>query len=286
MARYELPDGKSGKFFEITLEGNRVVTVTGIAGAYSFKSDGKTIYGSDSGRKGGRTYKDADAAQKAYDKAVAAKRAEGYKRVDRPDDVVEVTTDALRDAALEAMIAGASPGDAGPYLVYADWLEHRGDPRGEFIALQHAKQQPTDNARFLELKKREQALLFAHERAWIGDVTVACAHRLKLDWRLGFIESARINATTNPTEPPLAAVLESLLRSPAGCAVRSLELLGMPNDRSAELFAALAKLPSPGLRTVKATTRCADLVAAREISEAHRRRLEAARVEIEVTLYD
>lgn len=290
MARYELPDGKSGKFFEITLEGNRVVTVTGVSGAYSFKSDGKTLYGTNAGRQGGRTYKDAAAAKKAYEKAVAEKKAEGYKRVDRPDDIVEVTAAALRDASLEALVVAASSGDAGPHLVYADWLTHRGDARGEWIALHHAKRQPADNARFLELKKREQALLFAHERAWLGDVTVACAHRVKLDWWLGFIESARIGAPTNPTEPSMAAVLESLLGSPAGCALRSLELVGMipgmPTECSDDVFAALAQLPSPGLRNVKTTSRCADLARAREIADVHQRRLEAAGVEVEVVLYD
>jgi uncharacterized protein (TIGR02996 family) len=28
-----------------------------------------------------------------------------------------------------------NPGDGGPRLVYADWLEERGDPRGEFLQL-------------------------------------------------------------------------------------------------------------------------------------------------------
>ena len=30
----------------------------------------------------------------------------------------------------------AAPDDDAPRLVYADWLQERGDPRGEFIALQ------------------------------------------------------------------------------------------------------------------------------------------------------
>jgi uncharacterized protein (TIGR02996 family) len=34
------------------------------------------------------------------------------------------------DALLQAVLA--SPDDDTPRLVYADWLEERGDPRGEF----------------------------------------------------------------------------------------------------------------------------------------------------------
>lgn len=40
------------------------------------------------------------------------------------------------EAAFLAAIA-AAPGDPTPRLVYADWLEERGDPRAEFIRLQH-----------------------------------------------------------------------------------------------------------------------------------------------------
>ncbi|MBA3538368.1 MAG: TIGR02996 domain-containing protein, partial [Deltaproteobacteria bacterium] len=37
---------------------------------------------------------------------------------------------------LEAAIL-ADPDDTAAYLVYADWLQSRGDPRGELIVLQH-----------------------------------------------------------------------------------------------------------------------------------------------------
>lgn len=286
MARYELRDDKAGKFFEITLAGNRVATIAGIVGAYSTRSDGHTFYGSDAGRRGGRTYKDATAARAAFDKAVAAKKAEGYERVDRPEELSEATSKVEREPALEAAIAASSGNDDAPFLVYADWLQERGDPRGEFIALQTAKQQQSDPSAFMQFKQREQALRFAYERAWIGEVTFACGHRLKLDWKHGFIENARIGATTNPTEPPMAAVLESLLRSPAGCAIRSLELVGSPHERSAELLAALALLPSPGLRRVRGDSRCADLAAARTSYEAHRIRIEAAQAVVHVHLFE
>lgn len=37
----------------------------------------------------------------------------------------------------------AAPDEDGPRLVYADWLQQRGDPRGEFIALQLAGKRTT-----------------------------------------------------------------------------------------------------------------------------------------------
>lgn len=285
VARYELSDHATGKFWEIIVEGRVVTTRSGTVGAYSSKLDGKTLYGTDRGRSGKRTYKDAHAAQEAYDKAVAEKRAEGYRRVDRPDDIVEARAEVHRDAALEAMIASAAPGDTASYLVYADWLQQRGDPRGELIALQHAMHQERDTKTFLAFKQREQALRFAHERAWLGDVTVACAHRLKLDWRLGFVEDARIAASTYPSEPPLAEVLGALLRSPAGCAVRGLELTAPPDGRADELVAAAALLPTPSLRKFKGRSRCGDLEATRAAFAPYQARIAAAGVIVDVHLF-
>lgn len=45
----------------------------------------------------------------------------------------------------DAMLAAieAAPDEDGPRLVYADWLQQRGDPRGEFIALQLAGKRTT-----------------------------------------------------------------------------------------------------------------------------------------------
>ena len=40
-----------------------------------------------------------------------------------------------RRAFLDSLIA--SPKDAAPWLVYADWLDERGDPRGEYLRLVH-----------------------------------------------------------------------------------------------------------------------------------------------------
>jgi uncharacterized protein (TIGR02996 family) len=65
----------------------------------------------------------------------------------------------------------ADPEDDAPRLVYADWLEERGDPRGEFIRLQcRLAALPEDDAHWPELKQREGELLEAHGKAWLRDV--------------------------------------------------------------------------------------------------------------------
>jgi uncharacterized protein (TIGR02996 family) len=101
------------------------------------------------------------------------------------------------DAFLRAI--AESPDDDAPRLIYADWLDERGDPRGEFIRVQCelARMPPgdppghvtradaygfqceltlmtpdeprsPDALRRQELQAREQALLTAHAATWLG----------------------------------------------------------------------------------------------------------------------
>jgi uncharacterized protein (TIGR02996 family) len=70
------------------------------------------------------------------------------------------------DAFLQAILE--DPDNDEARLVYADWLEERGDPRGEFIRLQCAKPNPhgmTDEM-WEERYDREQVLLAKHGKQW------------------------------------------------------------------------------------------------------------------------
>jgi uncharacterized protein (TIGR02996 family) len=66
----------------------------------------------------------------------------------------------------------ANPTDEGPRLVYADWLEERGDPRGEFLRLQTALMgMPRKDKRWAGLRKRLKELrsrLDAEALAWFN----------------------------------------------------------------------------------------------------------------------
>ena len=58
-----------------------------------------------------------------------------------------------------------------PRLIYADYLEERGDPRGEFIRLQvELAQTPADDPDG-ELLEREAKLLRAYESDWLGSLS-------------------------------------------------------------------------------------------------------------------
>ena len=72
--------------------------------------------------------------------------------------------------ALEDAIA-ADFDDLGSHKAYADFLMDQDDPRGEFIQVQLALEDPARPARDRkELQKREAALLKKHGREWLGEL--------------------------------------------------------------------------------------------------------------------
>ena len=85
---------------------------------------------------------------------------------------------------LEAI--AAHPDDDAPRLVYADWLEERGDPRGAFIRLQCALERlAVDDPRRSLLEDEADELLDAREQEWVAPL-----HGQADDWRFrrGFVE--------------------------------------------------------------------------------------------------
>src|SRR5437868_12607954 len=73
------------------------------------------------------------------------------------------------DAFLEAIVA--QPDDDTPRLVYADWLEERGDPRGEFIQVQcRLARMGEGEPGFSRYQERERELLDQHRLDWLGEL--------------------------------------------------------------------------------------------------------------------
>jgi uncharacterized protein (TIGR02996 family) len=54
----------------------------------------------------------------------------------------------------------------GPRLVYADWLDERGDPRGEFIRLQCELERLTDAGRKAQIETQCHELFIRHRADW------------------------------------------------------------------------------------------------------------------------
>ncbi len=120
-------------------------------------------------------------------------------------------------AELEALIE-ADLDSVEPFLVYADWLQARGDPRGELAALQHRlATSPTD-----ELREEEGRLLSARAAALLGPLA-DCPQIARLGWRLGFVERACLFVDRSPDydEPTL---MRTFLAHPACRFLRELVL--------------------------------------------------------------
>src|ERR1043165_7811706 len=64
----------------------------------------------------------------------------------------------------------ADPDNDIPRLIYADWLEERGDPRGEFIRLQCQRASLPEDATQARtrLLAREEEFLSRHRQVWSG----------------------------------------------------------------------------------------------------------------------
>jgi uncharacterized protein (TIGR02996 family) len=85
------------------------------------------------------------------------------------------------------------PEEDGVRLVYADWLEERGDTdRAEFIRVQcELARIGAADPRRRELAFRERVLLKKHERAWLGPLRGALK---RWQFRRGFLGEAHLDA--------------------------------------------------------------------------------------------
>lgn len=207
MPRYE-SGGAGNRFWEISVVDNQVITRSGQVG-----TDGRLAEP--------KVFDTADAAQKDADRRVRAKVKQGFALVD--DD----TSAQVRNSQLEAAILD-NPDDDGPYLVYGDWLQSRGDPRGELVVVQEQRaRNPGDAA----LKKREAKLLAELSPSRVSKMArkkhaakKAESGYCELGWRLGFIERARV--ARNSDRPPYTVreLTASLLAHPAAAVLRSLTI--------------------------------------------------------------
>jgi uncharacterized protein (TIGR02996 family) len=136
---------------------------------------------------------------------------------------------ATTEADLIARIV-EDPEDAAGFLVYADYLIERGDPRGELISL-HADGRGSEAERH-----------FAQHRADLLGSLIRHDGELALDWRLGFVRGARVVAID--TETALRLVTE-LVDAPACRFLRTLHVDVIANAGYHLIDARLAALARP-----------------------------------------
>src|SRR4051794_11590535 len=93
------------------------------------------------------------------------------------------------DAFLADIIA--NPADESLRLIYADYLDERGDPRGEFIRVQCELARQVPASRREELEARARQLLDEHEEEWAGPLPPAVTGRT---FERGFVTGVKMKA--------------------------------------------------------------------------------------------
>ena len=186
MPRYEFSEDGSSKFWAIALEGSSFTARWGKIGA--------------AGQQKRQDFATAEEAKKEYEKLIASKLKKGYRCV---DEAVEGSDGAPIPKDLS---------DPAAYLVYADWLQSRNDPRGELITVQHARL----TADTPELRKREAQLLEGHADALFGRLAPLLKPDagLSVTWHLGFLKSVRVGRASYDSALDVGETLGAVLALP------------------------------------------------------------------------
>lgn len=147
---------------------------------------------------------------------------------------------------LRAAIA-AAPDDPEPFLVYADFLQSRGDPAGELIMVMHAREErPDDEA----LRQRQDELILRSSRALLGGLSKHGQY-VDLTWRRGFIQRAALtNREQSPSRSRLARLVALLAEAPAALLVEELVLVAPDLDVMQEAVTAIEAKSTLPLRSL------------------------------------
>ncbi|MGC4120278.1 MAG: TIGR02996 domain-containing protein [Myxococcales bacterium] len=210
------------RFFEITWEDLYVETVEGEAGGEETEPQK-------------REFLAHEEIQDFVERQIQKRLDAGF--VDAPDEDTK-PEDRSKLLELEALIE-ADLDAVEPYLVYADYLQSHGDPRGELIALQHRlATAPTD-----ELRAEEQQLFARRATALLGSLA-DCQEVARLKWRLGFVEKLTLFAA-RPQDYDEETLLRAFLAEPPCRFLRELVLFDRDFNIEKSLAALAAMPPHP-----------------------------------------
>jgi uncharacterized protein (TIGR02996 family) len=240
---FEFSEGGSSKFWEITLDGKSFVTRYGRIGT--------------DGQKTPKKFASPEKAREEAKKLIAEKVGKGYVEQRGGDDGVRApVVAAARNPELEQAIL-ADPDDESAYLVYADWLQGQGDPRGELITLSAQAAKAKDR----KLKAAADKLFAEHEDYFLGPLaeyrkTFDGKDMPTMTWRWGFIQSLRVafdHYSNEELQIDLDEVLATFLAHPS-CRFLTEVVMGLnrqdPDQEYQGLLDALARRPPPALRSL------------------------------------
>ncbi len=213
-----------------------------------------------------RTYLFEDGVKRTFKTALVSKflvaaapsSVEDRARLERGATAVGNATPIAINLELEAEIR-KNLDDPDPYMVYADWLQERKDPRGQLIAVQEQLSRSPDDKK---LRAAESALFQTHGAYLLPEILLAAlksqrrgddpSTRCGVRWNLGFIESVRL-AKTPRQQLDLVMLAQQLVGHPSASLLREIVLgpLGTSGGYDfAPLVAAFAKRELPFLESL------------------------------------
>jgi len=134
----------------------------------------------------------------------------------------------------------ASPKDDAPRLVYADFLQERGDPRGELIALQC--QPKLDTVK----RKRMRELQRQHAGKWLGPLEPAVLENKTIQFERGFLSLCTVHTSwglhIDDLVDPRERATRALSNHPAWATLREVRMAKLGKRTRAPLIAHLEQL--------------------------------------------
>jgi uncharacterized protein (TIGR02996 family) len=146
-----------------------------------------------------------------------------------------------RNPELEARLA-CDPEDVDAYLVYADWLSERGDPRGDLIVLQDRIQRADD-------------VLAKHRAAFLGPLERVPKKAWTIEWDRGFVRKLRLELKAEPEG--WATIVPELLAHPSFALLRSFSAVSSPIGSGATVSRTVVRASGPLTALAEAIARCA-----------------------------
>ena len=156
-------------------------------------------------------------ATKAQATKAQATKAQATKAADVRKAAPPTELGPDRNAGLEALLA-EDPDDVERALVYGDWLQGRGHPRGMLITLQAAAAEAPDD---FERAKAVMDFLRERDDVLFGFPPKKKGARVDVGWSLGFLRRARL---VFETQDALLETLAPLLRHPSSCVLQRLTI--------------------------------------------------------------
>lgn len=197
--RFEFVEGGSSKFWEVKVDDAEQIIRFGKIGT--------------AGQEKVKDFDGPGEAKADTKKLIAEKTGKGYVEVGGKPKPAS-------NPELEAAIA-KNPDDATAYLVYADWLQSKGDAFGEFIVMHNKDPKGA-------LKKHKTLVLGSLAEFPNGNDD----RGLEVEWQHGFMKDVRMGWDWSDEDASAASLeeFEQLLDLPAARFIQSLRLGPFPND--------------------------------------------------------